>query len=211
MNTIEQMLTGQMEMSEFITQLKSDPTLQSEVRNLISHEAAHNESHPLWKRISFEAFQNSNYDFLQLLCRLSRFDGTIGENLNIWGTIHIVYSYYHPELPYTGKYKETYGLYLDAIRDCFDGPEVEQVVEKIILNAMEITPKSKRLQNAKKEVENQFHITDRKRPRWIQGAEWPMGEKSPMKFIMQKRKGELVQYFFEDTDTGANRIVEQFY
>ena len=211
MNTIEQMLTGQLEMSGFTAQLKSDPALQSEVRNLIPQEAIHDESHPLWKRISFESVQNNGSDFLQFLFWLCRFDGTIGDNLNIWAPIYQVYSYYHPELSYTKKYKETYILYLDVIRDCYEGSEVRQIVEKIVTDALLIKYKGKRIQQAKMEVEKQFHVVDKKRPRWIQGPDWPMGEKSPMKFIIQKRKGEQVQYFFEDADTGASRIVEQFY
>ena len=35
MNTIEEMLTGQIEMSEFIALLKSNATLQNEIRNLV--------------------------------------------------------------------------------------------------------------------------------------------------------------------------------
>ena len=96
MNTIEEMLTGQIEMSDFIAQLKSDSNLQSAIRNLVPYEAAHSENHPLWKRISFESFQNSNYDFLHFLCKLCQFDGTIGDNLNVWSPIYKVYSYYHP-------------------------------------------------------------------------------------------------------------------
>ena len=213
MNTIEQMLTGKMEMSEFLAQLKSDTALQNEIRNLVPEEAAHNGSHPLWQRYSYEAFRNCGYDFLQVVRRhlVHRFDGTIGANLNVWSTIHKVYSYYHPELPYTNKYLETFDLYLDVIRDCFEGPEVQPLVEKIVLDAMEIKLKGKRRESAKKEVERLFHVTDGKRPRWIQGAEWPMGVNSPMKYISRKSKGELVQYLFEDVDTGARRTVEQFY
>lgn len=211
MNVIEQMLTGQMEMSEFVAQLKSDPALQNEVRNLVPQEAIHNERHPLWKRISFESFQNNGSDFLRFVCWGCKFNGKIGDNLNIWGIIQRVYSYDHPDLSYTTKYKEALDLYLDVIRDCFEGSEVEHVVEKIIMDALPIKYKGKRIRQAKMEVEKQFHVVDKKRPRWIQGAEWPMGEKSPMRFIMQKRKGELVQYFFEDADTGVSRIVEQFY
>ena len=107
MNTIEEMLTGQMEMSEFIALLKSDPTLQNEIRNLVPPEAAHNRSHPLWEqqRISYMAFQDCGYDFLRFVCRFSRLDGSIGENLNLWGPIYRVYSYYHPDLPYTMMYQ----------------------------------------------------------------------------------------------------------
>lgn len=72
MNTIEEMLTGQIEMSEFIALLKSDPTLQNEIRNLVPPEAAHNRSHPLWEqqRISYMAFQDCGYDFLRFVCRV---------------------------------------------------------------------------------------------------------------------------------------------
>ena len=38
-----------------------------------------------------------------------------------------------------------------------------------------------------------------------------MGEKSPMKYVGQKRMGEMVQYYFEDVDTGDTEIVEQYY
>lgn len=213
MNTIEEMLTGQIEISEFIALLKSDPTLQNEIRNLVPPEAAHNRSHPLWEqqRISYMAFQDCGYDFLRFVCRFSRLDGSIGENLNLWGPIYRVYSYYHPDLPYTMMYHDMFGLYLDAARDCFEGPEVESIVEKIVKDAMEIKTKGKRRQRVKEDVERVFHVTDKKRPRWIQGAEWPMGVNSPMKYISQKRTGELVEYFFEDVDTGACRTVEQFY
>ena len=49
MNTIEEMLTGQIEMSEFIALLKSDPTLQNEIRNIIgaTHFGNSNGS-PIW-------------------------------------------------------------------------------------------------------------------------------------------------------------------
>lgn len=213
MSTIEQMLTGKIGMSEFVAQLKSDTTLQNEIRNLVPKEAAHSGGHPLWvqQRISYDTFQNCGYDFLQFVRRLSRFDGTIGDNLNIWSVICDVYSYYHPELSYTNVYHEMFGLYLDVSRDCFEGPEVRPLVEKIVLDAMEIKLKGKRRESAKKEVERLFHVTDGKRPRWIQGAEWPMGVNSPMKYISRKSKGELVQYFFEDVDTGACRTVEQYY
>ena len=82
MNTIEEMLTGQIEMPDFIAKLKSDPDLQSAIRNLVPTEAVHCENHPLWKWLSFEAVQDSIYDVLHLLCKTCKFDGTMGDNLN---------------------------------------------------------------------------------------------------------------------------------
>ena len=53
MNEIELMLTGQMEMSEFLRLLKSDSRIQQEVRDLVPADAVGNESHPIWKKYSF--------------------------------------------------------------------------------------------------------------------------------------------------------------
>jgi len=45
----------------------------------------------------------------------------------------------------------------------------------------------------------------------MQGAEWPMGKNSPMKYIDRKTNGEEVLFRFVDVDTGEERIVSQFY
>lgn len=56
-----------------------------------------------------------------------------------------------------------------------------------------------------------FHIEDKKYPHWVQEPEWPMGEKSPMKFIGQERTGERVRFTFRDADTDEERVIEQLY
>lgn len=211
MNTIELLLSGQMEMSEFISILKSDQSLQNQIREFVPQEAINNQNHIFWKRISYKALENTEFDLYKLLLRLGKFDGTIGDNLNIFGIIRRGYTYHHPEIKCTEKYTAAFALYLDVTGDCFDGPEVRHVVERIIQDALPLKTKSKRTQQARAEVKAQFHIEDKKRPRWIQGAEWPMGENSPMAFISQKRHGELVEYFFRDVDTGYERTVTQFY
>lgn len=218
MNTLEQMLTGQMEMPEFVAKLHSDPELRNEIRNLIPPEAVNDPSHPIWKHDNYATFKQRGSDYLNYflyLCKFEgtfcKFKGTIGDNLNVWATLKSTYSYYYPDLPYTRKYEEMHDLYLGAIGDCFEGTEVLPVVEKIVLDALPIKGKGKRIQAAKAELKKQFHVEGRKRPYWIQGAEWPMGEKSPMKYVGQKRIGEMVQYYFEDVDTGATEIVEQYY
>lgn len=211
MNTIELLLSGQMEMSEFTSILKSDQSLQNQIKEFVPQEAVDNPSHIFWKQIGYKALENTEFDFYKLLLRLGKFNGTIGDNLNIFDIIRRGYTYHHPEINCTEKYTAAFDLYLDTIRDCFDGPEVRHVVERIIQDALPLKTKSKRTQQARAEVKAQFHLEDKKRPRWIQGAEWPMGENSPMAFISQKRHGELVEYFFRDADTGYERTVTQFY
>ena len=85
---------------------------------------------------------------------------------------------------------------------------VEQIIQKAITSS---NTKTKRRSFAKSVVKAAFHVVDRKRPRWIQGPEWPMGTDSPMMFIEQKRHGEEVRYMFQDVTTGEKRVVIQWY
>ena len=54
-------------------------------------------------------------------------------------------------------------------------------------------------------------MTDNKRPRWIQNAEWPAGKNSPMKYLYRKSISDGSEYYFEDVDTGEVRKIVQFY
>lgn len=211
MSIIEQMLTGQIDMPEFIAQFKSDIQLQNQIRDLIPESAKNNPSHELWERIYYGSFKNNDFDFVRFLHWICRFDGTMGDNLNIFSVFQSIYTFYQPNIKCTMKYEKAFNLYLAVVRDCYDGPEVQHIVEAIINNALPLKTKAQRIKQAKQDIEEQFHIADTKRPRWIQGPEWPMGKNSPMAFLSQKRKGELVQYSFVDVDTSDEKIVEQYY
>lgn len=212
MNIIEQMLTGQMEMSDFVYLLKNNEEIKSEINSLIPDQAKGNREHVFWhKRISYTSLQNNDFNLLQFLNWLVRFDGSIGDNLNIFSIIQTVYLYHHPDFPCTQKYKEAFDLYLCVVKDCFDGPEVSALVQNVIKNALTVQGKGKRIAHARTEILLLFHTENTKKPRWIQGAEWPMGHRSPMRFISQTHKGEAVQYIFEDVDTKRIRVVEQYY
>ena len=71
--------------------------------------------------------------------------------------------------------------------------------------------KTKRKKAAREKIKELFHIEGRKYPRWAQESEWPMGKNSPMKFIRQKQDEDQVLFWFEDVDTGEERVIEQFY
>ena len=77
MYLIEQMLTGQMKMSDFIILLKSDKSLQEIIRGFVPQEAIGNRSHAFWKEMSYDALLERNFNFLRLVTDLARFDGTI--------------------------------------------------------------------------------------------------------------------------------------
>lgn len=211
MNPIEQMLTGQMEMREFVTLLQSDSELQHTISKLVPQDAIANPNHTYWTHIYYNGLSKNNFDYYQFILSLCHFDNSIGDNLDLFSLLYRGYCYHHPELCCTNKYHEAFHMYLDVIQDTFEGPEVNHVVEQIINDTITIKPKSKRLKEAKAKVKAHFHIEDKHRPRWIQGPEWPMGIDSPMQYVGRKRISDGVEYSFVDVTTGATRIVTQYY
>ncbi len=211
MSIIEDFLVGKMDIHSFILLFQNNDTLKDELRKLIPTDAIGNPAHPIWKNIGYSALSGDGFDFVKSLKRICRFDERIGDNLNIWSSIWAVYRYHFPNTPVTTKYKDVFGLYIDAVGDCFRGPEVSKFVEQIIVDTLSVSPKTKRIKEAKEKVRTAFHVTDRTRPYWIQGPEWPMGKNSPMRYVKRTRKGEQVDYHFVDVDTNETRIVTQYY
>lgn len=215
MNYIEKMLTGEIKVNDFISILKQDTVLQNELTQLIPRDAVNNPEHKLWENISYDSFKNNDFDFLKFLEWMRKMsgsrEGTMGDNLNIFSSIKTVYTFSHPDVKCTAEYDDIYGLYLDVAAECFEGPEVDFLLEEIIREAFKKQTKKARIMKARKSICEHFHCEDKKRPRWIQGAEWPMGSNSPMKFLHKKRKGEFVDFYFCDVDNGEIKIIKQYY
>ena len=210
-NIVESMLIGEIPMSEFIIEVNRSPEAMEQVISIIPKEAIRNPSHGLWQKISYDWARLCDFNAWEGVCNICRFDNSIGDNLNIWGTLQRIYSYSYPNLPYTTKYQDIHTLYLQAIGDYYGGPEVEDIIENIIIDSLKLKTKSQRIKHAKEQIKKAFHIVDNKKPWWIQGAEWPRGVNSPMQFIEKKRRGEEVRYIFKDIDTGEIRTVVQYY
>lgn len=210
-NILESMLTGEIKMSEFIDQINQNPVAMELVATIIPQDAVNNPDHGLWQKISYDWARMCGFNAWEGICNICRFDDSIGDNLNIWGTLHAIYSYSYPNLPYTTKYHDIHTIYLEAIGDYYGGPEVKDIIESIIVDSLELKTKSQRIKYAKEKIKNTFHVVDNKKPWWIQGAEWPCGINSPMQFIEKKRRGEAVHYIFRDVDTGEIRTVIQYY
>lgn len=157
MNTIEKMLVGCIEMSDFFEQLNKDVELQEELRNLLPTDAVNNPDHALWEKYSYSAAKKYDFDFLNQLRACCRFDLSISDNLNIFGSIRCIYCFVHPTLICTKKYEDSFDLYLDVVKDCYDGPEVRYLVEQIIQNALPM--KTKKLESRKLDLNWHINFT----------------------------------------------------
>ncbi len=202
-------LDGRLDAECFVAKLMSDDDLKNAVRALIPEEAKGNSRHLFWTRISYSALKNRSFDYVQYLLDMCTFSGTISDNYNLFHSIKNTFEFIRPDFPFTKAYDDRFDLYLDITQDCFDGPEVHGVVEQIIAESLWIRPKAARKKTAREKIKETFQ-TKGKKPRWIQGAEWPMGKQRPMEFEGQEQKSESVQYFFRDVDTGEKRVIEQF-
>lgn len=107
----------------------------------------------------------------------------------------------------------------DVCPEYIEGHEVEEagIIEKIVEQVPESLSKTERKKQIKGLIKKEFHL-EGKYPRWIQGGEWPVSKTGkPMRFVKQKRKKGIeyetmlyTQFFFEDVETGEERVIEQF-
>ena len=208
---ILQFLEGTIRVESFINDLKQDVALQEEIRQLIPREAIGDPSCPLWKTYSYTALDRVNFDFLAHLLYICRLDGTIADNLNLFGSLKRIVAYQYPSTRFTSLYKDQFDIYLGAIQGCFEGPEVESLIERIVEKALHQNTKQKRIEEAKRLITEYFHVNGRKKPRWIQGGEWPMGRNSPMLFVGARRIKDGKEYCFMDLDTNVRKEIIQYY
>ncbi len=208
---IQQMLCNQISMRDFLTLLYSNPNLIYSLNTLVPEDSKNNPNHPIWSKFSYDAMEKVAFKLWDEINSIALFDDSLGDNLNIFGIIKTFYCYSHPGFQCTKKYNEEFGLLLDVAGESFGGPEVDKLINDIISQYVSVTPKARRLREAKEKIAFIFHVSDKKRPYWINGAEWPMGMLSPMKFVGTKPMKDGKTYRFQDVDTGNYRDIIQYY
>lgn len=211
MDILRQFVTGELGISEFLALFKFDLSVQKQIRQLIPEAARKNRGHSFWKIVCFDTLSALNYDYFQYISATCKLDGTISDNLNLFGPIQRAYSFHYPDVVWTDKYHSAFNMYLDVVGSYLGGPEVENIIDDIIQKALEIKPKNLQKKWAKQMVNSSFHIYNKNYPRWIQDPEWPMGEYVPMQYISSSKHNEFVIYYFRDVDTGKERSIRQYY
>lgn len=117
----------------------------------------------------------------------------------------------YPDVKPTKCYRQDDDYYYKALGNSIGGNEVMDYAASVLDQFPRTMKAAERVKAGKEALWKAFHIEDRKFPRWVQGADWPMGKNSPMEYLGLKRDGEQVSLRFRDVDTGEERIVEQFY
>ena len=209
---VEDALCGSMEMQAFMALMRRSPTLQEELQSFIPPSAICNPSHDFWNKLK-RFGTRKDVTAMQILEEDYRlgFGNSFAEDLNTHSDLGFIYCYWFPQTPLTTIYLERERLFLSAVGEYFGGSEVTPVLCAIITEALQEKTKTAQKKKASELIVQAFHVEGRNRPYWIQGADWPMGTKSPMKYLSRTRRGEKVTYLFQDVDTLQIRQVEQYY
>lgn len=209
MQRIRDFVTGKLTYAEFETIFTNDPSIWTVAQSLLTPEIMNDNTHPFWSKTNRNRLESNNYS-VQYACLSFGFDSVgrvvthrmLGELLSYQDTSIVLRD--PPEFS-EDDLREKIGM------EYLGGAEVDNLIDRVLGKKNDDVSVTKFVDWAKKELRTLFHLTPRKYPRWVQEPEWPMGSNSPMTFISQKRKGDMVQFLFKDVDTNETRIVEQLY
>lgn len=119
-------------------------------------------------------------------------------------------AYHEKTFEISTSIEDRYNFYLFSIPDYIKGVEVTPFIDDIIDSFPSHMKKGERTKRCTEELKKAFYIEGGKFPRWLRGAEWPMGSGGiPMRFVKQERIEGGCRYVFTDIKSEEKRIIEQ--
>lgn len=110
------------------------------------------------------------------------------------------------------SFKKLFGLLLRACPSYIDGNDVwdSGILEAFAAECPDEWSDTKKIKHIKARIIEEFHLEDKKYPRWWQNPDWPFANGKPMKYVKTtvKYKNEWYQHHFVDLETGEERIVD---
>ena len=209
MQRIVDFVSGKLTYVQFEELFTADPAVWDVAQTLLTPEIMNNNNHPFWSKSNRSRLECNNYS-VQYACLSFGYD-LVGRVITHRLLGELV-SYQYPDIVLrdppdvsTDDLREKIGM------DYLGGPEVDSLVDTLVQSKDDTISATKFIQEVKQQLRVLFHLVPRKYPRWIQEPDWPMGKHSPMKYVDQKKTGELVEYFFQDVDTDEMKVVKQYY
>jgi len=199
---------GKYSFAEFEALFNLHPEIWDRVQELLTQEMIADPAHPVWDR-SMRMRLESNSFAVRAAC-LSFGYGQMGQGVT-WEIISRLVRFHFPDAKIREPVEESVGDLMGRLGLDLGGPEVDDLIRQIVDEYRDVRPAKERNKLLKQKLKEAFHLKPRKKPDWAQEPEWPMGERSPMEFVSKEQEGDLVRYLFRDVDTGAERIVEQYY
>lgn len=161
----------------------------------------------------------SPYDSVRKLLTFEEYPRTHDVNtakgaVEFHNEVYALYYQVDQTIPYNYRYMDAYSFVLDAVPEYVCGGESEKYIATHILPLYPDTmKKTARIKAIKAAIKEAFR-SDKGRPQWIQGGEWPLGKDGkPAVYTGSKslHGGEAKHYYFRDESDGSIITVEQFY
>ena len=215
---------GRISVPEMLERTTAEPALLDWFNTIVPEGTLTAVVHRETDETGYTRYSAENVPFtVQIMLREELAKGgpsNLAHNLNIHSCLSGILAEAFPEdgITIDETLEKKFDFMLDACPEAVDGPEVEQVIEDLLESLPAELSKAKRVKLFKEKVKEVFPTAGGKWPRWVQGAEWPLGTNGmPMRFVEQKRKkGKeyanmlYTQFFFEDVDTGEPCVIDQF-
>ena len=219
MQIVLDFVTGKIDCDTFKAEWYRNPEIGLWLENLVDLRT---EYKPEWKDLPFHPYRWTIYkchngsvlQFIKFCETPTPYDHKHPKWVKLgWHffTIASVVVVAYPNIVPTTYYDDELSFYFSVLSDYFGGEEVDELIGEVLDQFPSSMPKTKRKKEAKAAIRNLFHVEGSRYPLWVQEPEWPMGTKSPMAFVSQKRDGELVRFNFKDVDTNEIRVVEQLF
>lgn len=214
---------GRVKVPDFVEQCRQDPEILDFLTKIADPKFKTVITHKYTDENGFLKYRGEELPFdakVELEQFLNGGGGMLGNYLNIHFHFSQVITCAFPDdhIVIDQTLHDRFVFMLNACPEYIGGVEVDDLLAELLDSLPEDLSKTKRIKLYKEKLKSAFHIEPNKYPRWIQAAEWPMGEDGvPMKFVSQKSKNKkaygmmlYTEFLFEDVKTGEQRTIAQF-
>lgn len=209
MKLIEDVLRKKVSVFDFMVEYRNSDSITCFIQQVITNEALSDMNNELWRTVSYSCLSCYNFNIREMLFSLYGYGETEDYEYEIYTILKGIYHILVPNFSCRNAYSHR-DLYLDLEQECFGGPEVIDLVKTVANEVSKSFSPKDRKKMGKKMIKELFHYT-KKKPKWIQGPDWPMGAECPMEFIGQIDIEDGVRYIFVDTNTNEKKDIIQMY
>lgn len=204
MKAVFDFVQGKLSYDEFEIEFILHPEIWDWIQALVPENIAEADCSFRMQYSNMQGFETNLYNVKATIVAFG-YDDFYGRSV-AYHLISALVRYHYPEVvcrepPQKGSDDVLEKLKLDYI----GGAEVDDIVKDTIWMHQKEGKTA-----IKKALKEQFHISGRKHPQWVQEPEWPAVDGKPMMFVSQRNVGDQFVYEFADVDTKEIRCVIQY-
>ena len=213
-------IEGRNNAREFVASLITDDGLLDWIQsNMPLKRCSQKKAEHVNEHTGFECVESVPFDIrIELKNKLAMPDGfSLGDIIRVHDLLYCCFTENFPyeEIHVNTALEEKFDFILSNTPVCIGGNGVDVILEEIYEVTASCQSKAERIRTFRKMCKERFHIENRRYPRWIPCAQWPLSnDGEPLRFLRQKEEMngecELTTYYFIDSVTDKEITVHQF-